>query len=232
MRNRAFRPWGALGLALLLGGSAVSLAQPPSAASHRAEGLLYRQQEQWPEAIAQFRSAIQLEPENVQNYVLLGWTQHLAGQSREAATTLWAGIVRQPLAVASFNALGIVYLVRGEAATAIVLHSWAALLQRENEIAHYNLSLAYHQRGLFGLAQAHARYASSLEPQNPHPLLALAIAQWQQGDRAAARDSYQAALGLNPQYGDRTYRRNLERAGFLPSQIALVDTLAAELTSD
>ncbi|NJK35093.1 MAG: tetratricopeptide repeat protein [Oscillatoriales cyanobacterium SM2_2_1] len=106
-----------------------------------------------------------------------------------------------------------------------MLHSWAAVLKPENEVAHFNLSLAYHQQGQYGLAIAYARYASTLEPQNPHPLLALAIAQWQQGERSSGRDSYQAALALNPQYGDRSYRSELKRAGFLPSQILLLDQL-------
>ncbi|NJK35094.1 MAG: tetratricopeptide repeat protein [Oscillatoriales cyanobacterium SM2_2_1] len=101
-------------LGICWGIGAAGYAQTPSAATHRADGLSYRQQEQWPAAIAQFRQAVALEPDNPQNYVLLGWTQHLAGQSQDAAGTLWEGVFRQPMAVAAFNALGIVYLVRGE----------------------------------------------------------------------------------------------------------------------
>jgi len=81
-------------------------------------------------------------------------TQHLAGQEDAAVSSLPQALYQDPVSVPAPNALGIVCLVSGELRGAVVVHTWAAILEPENEIAYYNLSLAFHRLQLYGLAIA------------------------------------------------------------------------------
>jgi Flp pilus assembly protein TadD len=185
----------------------------------RQTGLNYRQQERYPEAIAALKQAVALDPQNVSGRVLLGWTQHRAGQEAEATETLEQTLALNPFEVTNLNALGIVHLVSGRLPAAIVTHGWAALLKPENEIAHYNLSLGFERLGQYNWAIATAKTAAKLEPSNPHPLVALALAHWGNGDRALAQQVYRQAIGVDGRYGDSGFLNYLNEAGFSADQI-------------
>ena len=161
---------------LILGwvGGHPSLAQTPG--EYRQRGLDYRNQGQLPEAIEALDQAVVLEPENLSGRVLLGWTLHLAGEERRATAILEENRRRDPFHLETLNALGIVYLVQGQLWAAAATHTWAGLLKPNNEVAFYNLSLAFQGLALYDWSIATAEYASLLEPQNPHPLVALALA--------------------------------------------------------
>jgi tetratricopeptide (TPR) repeat protein len=50
------------------------------ASKYRELGLSYQRQKRYPEAIASMKKSVELEPNNFNGRVNLGWTQHLAGQ--------------------------------------------------------------------------------------------------------------------------------------------------------
>jgi Flp pilus assembly protein TadD len=199
------------------------------AQTYRQQALELRREDKLSEAIVLLQQATQLAPQDSGGWVLLGWTQHLNGQSEAAAQSLWQAIYHQPTNPEAFNALGIVYLVRGEIAPAIVVHSWASLLKPNNEIAYYNLSLSYQRQNLTDLAILYAKTATNLEPSNPHPLIALALAHWTAQQSEQAESYLRAGLDLNPQYGDRAYLPNLQKAGFSEAQIAQVRSMLERL---
>ncbi|NJO40064.1 MAG: tetratricopeptide repeat protein [Cyanobacteria bacterium RU_5_0] len=201
------------------GFSTAKLALAQSAAQYRESGIAYRDQGQMMEAIAALQKAVELEPDYIPGYVNLGWTLHLAGQDREAADVLQTAIQRDPFHVQTFNAIGIIYLVNNDLAGAVLAHNWAKFLKPDNEIAHYNLSLAYQRVGEFDWAIEAATQAAALEPENPHPLVALAIAHWDEGDQAAAQHVYQQAIDLDSRYADSGFLDYLNEAGFSPDQI-------------
>ena len=201
---------------------------PASAGTYRASGLGYREQLRYPEAIAAFQKADQLDPGNLSNGVLLGWTQHLAGQEDAAAQTLVNTAYQDFSHIPTFNALGIVLLTRGNLDDAVWVHSWALGLKPDNEIAYYNLSLAYQRLGQYDWAIATAQKAAQLEPSNPHPLVALAIAQWTKGDRPAAVQSYRQAVQVDGRYGDRAFLAYLKEAGFHADQIRVSEQVLAQ----
>lgn len=165
------------------------------------------------------QKAVALEPDNISGRVLLGWTQHRAGQASDAANTLLQAFYLNPFDVPTLNALGIVYLVGGQLDAAVTTHSWAALLKPDNEIAYYNLSLAFERLKQYDWAVATAREAAKLEPNNPHPPVAEAIAHWGNRDRAGAQTAYQQALALDSRYNDAAFLDYLNEAGFSPDQI-------------
>lgn len=195
-----------------------SLAQ--TAAEYRQQGLIYRNQGQWNEAMEVLETAVSLDPDNLGGRVLWGWTAHLAGKDDQAAPILEANLERDPFHLETLNALGIVYLVQGKVWPAIVTHGWAGLLKPDNEIAFYNLSLGFQRVGLWDWSIATAEYASVLEPYNPHPLVALALAQ---GSTAAREDTLAAIVEATRRLDDRYYNpdffNHLKAAGFSAEQI-------------
>lgn len=196
-----------------------------SASEYRTLGLSYRQQGRYPEAIAAMEKSVELEPENIMGRVNLGWTQHLAGKEQEAAQSLWQAIYQKPLFVPAYNALGIAYLVDSNLTAAVIVHTWAAILKPDNEIAYFNLSLALHRLKIYDLAIATANRAAILEPNNPHPLVASAIAYWDSGDKKTAKQVYARAINLDSRYSDRTFLAQLKQAAFSSSQIQIVEQI-------
>jgi Flp pilus assembly protein TadD len=201
-----------------------------SAAGHRQQGLLYRQQSQYAAAIAAFQKSVELEPENISGQVLLGWTQHLAKQPAAAATTLETALALNPFHVETANALGIVYLVGNQLTAAVMTHSWATVLKPDNEISYYNLSLAWQRLGQYDWAIAAANAAAQLEPNNPHPLVAAAIAHWGNGDQAQAQRTYRQAQRLNPGFADPVFlQEDLTAAAFSQTQVQIVQAIGQRL---
>lgn len=219
-------------IAVILSASSLLTAKPAmavtaSASENLERGLSYRQQERFPEAIAALEKSVALDPQNISSWVVLGWTHHLAGQENAAAEALRQAIYRDLSDVPAFNALGIVCLVSGNLSSAVTAHSWALILKPDNEIAYYNLSLAYHRLQKYDWAIATASQAAKLEPTNPHPLVALAIAHQGKDERPLAQQAYRRALNLDPRYGDRAFLAHLKEAGFSPDQIQATDQVLA-----
>ncbi len=190
-----------------------------SASEYRSLGLSYRASARYKEAIAALKKSVQLDPQNATGRVALGWTQHLAGQEEAAAQSLLQVIYRDPQSVPALNALGIVYLVSGCLTESVTVHTWAAMLEPNNEIPYYNLSLSLHRLHLYGLAIASAKKAAILEPNNPHPVVAQAVNYWSLGDRVSAKLAYRKALNIDPRYSDRAFLEHLRQAAFSTQQI-------------
>ncbi|MDX2242442.1 MAG: tetratricopeptide repeat protein [Leptolyngbyaceae cyanobacterium bins.302] len=217
------------GLGMITGFNAVPSGLAQSAADYRQQGLNLRDQERYPEAIAALQKSVKLEPNNLSGRVLLGWTQHKAGQQAAATATLVAALTLNPFEVPTLNALGIVYLVDGKLSNAIASHSWAALLKSNNEIAYYNLSLAFERIQQYDWAIAAAQEAAKLEPGNPHPPVAAAIAHWGNGDTTQAQALFRQAIDLDARYNDPGFLTYLNEAGFSPDQIVKSQTVLASL---
>ncbi|MEX0270634.1 tetratricopeptide repeat protein [Leptolyngbyaceae cyanobacterium UHCC 1019] len=200
-----------------------------SAADYRQQGLSLREQDRYPEAIAVLQKSVELEPQSQSGRVLLGWTQHKAGQTPAAEKTLLDTFSLNPFDVPTLNALGIVYLVGGKLNNAIAAHSWAALLKPNNEIAHYNLSLALERVGQYDWAIATAKEAAKLEPSNPHPLVAEAIAHFGNQETSLAQTLLRQAIALDSRYSDPNFLIYLNEAGFSADQIRRSQTVLRSL---
>ena len=198
-------------------------------ARNRVLGLELRGQGRLAEAIAALETSVQLDPDNLNGRVILGWTLHLAGQAADAEAALQGALEIDETHVPALNALGIVYLVDGQLDRAVETHWSAIALGEENEVAHYNLSLAYQRLGNYTEAIARAQRATELERWNPHPWVALAIAHWSAEDVAAANYAYRQALQLDSRYSTLEYLNHLSQAGFNQEQIQLTASVLASL---
>jgi tetratricopeptide (TPR) repeat protein len=207
----------------------ISQSDKQAADQYRQRGLAYRQQERFDEAIAALQKSVTLDPQNIDGRIILGWTQHLSKKDGEAAKSLWEAIYLSPNSLQAFNAIGIVYLVRGDLSQSVVLHSWAAILKDDNEIAHYNLSLAYQRLKQDDLAIAYAQKAIELEPNNPHPFVAKAITQWTSGDLNGAKKTFRDAIGVDARYRSPEFLNFLNEAGFSNEQIQTAKQVLASI---
>ena len=79
----------------------------------------------------------------------------------------------------------------------------------------------------FNSAITNAKKAVKLEPNNPHPLVALAMIYLDQGDSKKARDTYKKARDLDGRYRQKWFLAHLKEAGFSQEQIKLVEKLRA-----
>ncbi|NJL87966.1 MAG: tetratricopeptide repeat protein [Leptolyngbyaceae cyanobacterium SM1_1_3] len=214
--------------------SRAPLAYPPflidaaAADFYRQRGLEYRGRQNFERAIAALKTSVALDPYNSNGYVVLGWTEHLAGQENAAAQTLQQALQQDADTVPALNALGIVYLVSGDLQAAVKAHTRAAELQPDNEIAYYNLSLAYQRLQDYDAAIQNALKATELEPSNPHPWVALAIAYWSQQATSAAQQAYQQAIALDGRYRDRAFLAHLIKAGFSSEQVEITSEVLAD----
>ncbi|MGD1909756.1 MAG: tetratricopeptide repeat protein [Rivularia sp. (in: cyanobacteria)] len=215
--------------ATLIANQPVLAAQ--SAGEYRLLGLKYRQLRRYDEAIKIMQKSVELEPENISGRVNLGWTLHLAGKEAEAAQSLWKAIYQKPSFVPAYNALGIVYLVDGNLPAAVLVHTTAAFLKPDNEIAFYNLSLAFHQLEIHPLAITTANRAAILEPNNPHPLVAAAISYWDSDDKIDAQQVYRQAINLDVRYSQSSFLSHLQKAAFTPEQINVVNQVLSSIKS-
>ncbi|PZV13069.1 MAG: hypothetical protein DCF20_16120 [Pseudanabaena sp.] len=205
----------------------VTQADKRAADEYRQMGLNYRRQERFDDAIAALQKSVALDPSNIDGHIILGWTQHLSKKHDDAAKSLWDAIYLSPTSPQAFNAIGIVYLVRGDLPQSVVLHSWAALLKTDNEIAHYNLSLAYQRLQQYDLAIAYAQKAIELEPNNPHHFVASAIAQWASGDQTNAKKTFRDAITVDSRYRSPEFLNFLNEAGFNNDQIQIAKQVLA-----
>jgi Flp pilus assembly protein TadD len=226
---------GLIGWIFVSGCGVSSLADSPRptvAMEQRTIGLTYRAQGRYPEAIAAFSTSVAFDPTNLAGRVGLGWTQHLAGQAAPATETLVQTAYQDPFHVPTLNALGIVLLTRGYLHDAVMAHSWALGLKPDNEIAYYNLSLAYYRLQKYDWAIAMARRAGQLESSNPHPFVALAIAYEAQGDGNSARRAYRQAVQLDGRYREPDFLNNLSEAGFAVTQIQAAKQVLKQSSSN
>ncbi|HEY9880035.1 MAG TPA: tetratricopeptide repeat protein [Leptolyngbyaceae cyanobacterium] len=196
-----------------------------AAERYRQAGLRYRQSGNFEGAIAALKIAAALDPLNPNSYVILGWTQHLAGNRSAAAQTLETALDQTSENVPALNALGIVYLVEGDLQAAIATHNRAAELKPNNEIAHYNLSLAHQRLGQLEQAQTHAELATQLEPNNPHPWVALALVHWSKEEQPQAQKLYQQVVEMDGRYQYADFLPKLAKAGFSPEQIQMTEAV-------
>jgi tetratricopeptide (TPR) repeat protein len=198
-----------------------SAADRKAAQKYRQSGLKLRQQGNYIEAIQSFEKAAKLDPNNLSGRVLWGWTLHLAEKETEATEVLQQVLAEDASNIPALNALGIVYLVSGNLNDAVKTHQQAVSLNPKNEIAHYNLALAYQRLKEYDPALTHAKEATQLEPNNPHTWVAIALVYWDKGDKPQAKAMYQRAINLDSRYRQSSFLSHLKLAGFSAAQIQL-----------
>jgi Flp pilus assembly protein TadD len=88
--------------------------KPDHAVAHRELGTALAARAQYPEAVAQYRTAIQLDPEDVDAYVGLGSVLEKAGELPDAEDALKQGLQHAPRDARLHYRLALVYIDMNE----------------------------------------------------------------------------------------------------------------------
>jgi pentatricopeptide repeat protein len=182
--------------------SLVELGLPPPIEAHVSLGSVYMGKEMYPQAAAEFRRALEIDPQYVRAISGLARVYDRT-DSLEKAIELWerAMAISPDMMELHFHA-GFSYYAAGRLDQAIAAWQEAARLQPEFAQPHFQLGIAYEDRG--DTERAVEAYQEALQV-NPLYVLAnynLGHLYKRLGRMEEAVDQFQQAIETNPQYGD------------------------------
>ena len=181
----------------------------PSASDHMALGLDYRDQGQLDEAVAEFKEAIQLDPEFVEAHYNLGLTYVDQGELELAVAEQQEAIGLAPDLAEAHNGLGMAYYGLGRVDEAIAAYEEAIELDPDLSDAHFNLGHAYSDLGQHEQALAAYREAAQLEPDDHEIHHNVGVACIKQGMVTDAIEAWETAAGINPDFAETHYALGL-----------------------
>ncbi|MGC2480836.1 MAG: tetratricopeptide repeat protein, partial [Candidatus Sulfotelmatobacter sp.] len=140
-----------------------ALASKPSAELHSELGLTEGQLGDLPGAAAEFRRALQLDPQLAPAHLLLGETLRRQGDHAGALAQFRKAVAIDPNEPRAQLNLGKELKASGDLAGAIAAFQRAIELKPDFEDAHYNLGLALRAQGKTGAAQKEMKEISALD---------------------------------------------------------------------
>ncbi len=134
------------------------------ALEHVYAGSAYSDLGRLPEAIAQFRAALRMEPDYADAHLDLGVALARSGRLPEAIAEFSAALQDDPARADAQDDLGNALVQAGRLPEAIAHYRAALRLQPDSAQAHYNLALALQSTGQSGEARAEYEQAIRLDP--------------------------------------------------------------------
>jgi len=174
------------------------------------------------EAIAEYRAAVQIRPDDAELRDNLGIALAKQGRIEEAVAEYTAALRIDPNCAEAHNSMGLALAAQGRLAEAIAEYQAASRIDPDLAEPHSNLGTAFAQQG--NVDEAAAEYAQALQI-NPYYAEAhfnLANLLVGQGRIPEAEMEYKAALRINPDYAEA--HNNL--GNLLSSQGQLEDAIA------
>jgi len=165
---------------------------------HVARGGEFYQKQQLAQAVQEFRSAAQLDPQNADLQALLSCT--FAEQRRwdEAISAAQGAVRLDPNDDLAHTTLAFALGGKGDRDGEITEYREALRLNPNNELAHANLGVALGNKGDWDEEITEEREALRLNPNNDMAHTSIGIALRSEGDLDGAIAQYREALRLNP----------------------------------
>ena len=179
-----------------------ALTPTPSADEHIDRGVAYAEQGQLDEALAEYRRAIELEPDNAGAYRNVGTSLGEQGQWEEAAVAYERAIELDPEFGEAYGDLVAVYLNLERLSDAVAAGERAIELSPDYAGAHNNLGVAYREQGRTDEATAQWQEAIELDPDNVNPRVHLGRSYGMQGRLDEAIVQLQEAIRIDPDYAN------------------------------
>jgi tetratricopeptide (TPR) repeat protein len=139
---------------------------PDSSIVHQNLGSLYRSENRYDEALAEYQEAIQANPYDADSYFYLAFLYSDMARWGEAQEACQKALELDPDHAAAHNLLGILYSCVGDSRRAMVEYRRALEINPDYAAAHRNLGLEYEHKGKLEQAQAEYEKAVSLMPEN------------------------------------------------------------------
>jgi serine/threonine-protein kinase len=152
------------------------------------------------EAIAYYRAAVALRPDNAPARNNLGLALKDKGDMAGAIAEFRAAVALDPKLARAYTNLGNALDRKGDLPRALAAHRKAIALDTKLAWAHDNLGAAYQAMGDWVRAIAEHHRAIQLDPQFPGAYYNLGNALLAQGDVKGAIAAYHRALALDPQF--------------------------------
>jgi len=163
-------------------------------------GQAYERRGNLPQAVANYRRAIEVDSNDYQALSNLGGVWIKQGRLDEAMSCFRRALAAEGRCLDAHNNLGVVLLARGETDRAIESFRRAVAIHPQYVEARLNLGLALTREGRGGEALRHLAQACHLRPDRPDAFCALGAALAAQGRSEEAIGSFRRALAMNPRY--------------------------------
>ncbi|MGD1075745.1 MAG: tetratricopeptide repeat protein, partial [Thermodesulfovibrionales bacterium] len=181
---------------------------PDSFMGHYNLGMAYVSQGELDSAIAEFQTAIRLNPAYADAHYNLGLACASQGQWDSAIAEYEIAIQLVPTNAKAHNNLGNAYVFQGQLDRAVAEFQTALRLNPAYVKAHNNLGIAYQSQGQVDSAITEFQAALQLNPDYVEAHTGLGIAYQSQGQVDSAITEFQTALQLNPNFHEARRRLN------------------------
>lgn len=160
------------------------------------------QKKQYPEAIAQLKKAIALDPTSQDAYSALGNAYLQTGKTKEAIDAYKNQIRVNPTSADAYNSLANAYLQSGNHAEAEKQYSTSARMDASSTYAPYALGNVYLQDGRNAEAKTQFAKVVKIAPKDAHGYYGLAAVANKQGDYGEAVTQANRAISLKKDFAE------------------------------
>ena len=176
---------------------------------HNTLGKIYVQTRNWDNAVAEFREASRLNPENADLLFELGKAQYRAGKFADARQSFESCIHLQPEHERAYYNLGTTFMQLGNLSQALTAYKKAAQIDPTYASAHFSAADVLSRQKNYAAAQEYYKKAAVLEPDNDRYLLAQGINEFRLNTFAVAEGTFRKALAVNDQLPETNYNLSL-----------------------
>lgn len=182
----------------------------PSSLAHKSLGVLFHEQGRREEAAAEYRKAVQIDPEDPEGYNNLGTILKEEGRPEEAEAQFRKAIEADPDFAGSYNNLALVAMDRQDYDLAGPLLEKALERSPLDPLIYNNRGNLFFHIGKLPEAEADFRKALALRSDYAEPHNGIGSILGRRGDRSGEILEYRKALEIRPPYVEA--RLNLARA--------------------
>ena len=180
--------------------SASAQWMPDFPENHSTIAYIFYRLDDGPNAIAEARTALSMDPQNAEAYQILGLALHSNGQYAAAVHAFLESLGRDPENSDTYYDLGITLHADGNQTAAIDAYRHALQLKRDFWQAHSNLGLILHEENKLDEALAEYREAKRLAPEEASVRNNLGNTYCDKGDFDAAMRELRELYQQHPEW--------------------------------
>jgi protein O-mannosyl-transferase len=178
---------------------------PHKARPYNGRGLIYFQQGDFIDAMADLNKAVKINPDYAEAYNNRGLVYGSQNNFPEALANFNKAVKIDPADAQAYNNRGFIYASQGDFTQAIKEIKKAITLNPDFTDAYYNLGKIYNVQGRLPQAISEYDKAITINPDDENAYLNRGSAYYQRGETAQAIADYHKAIALDPAHADTYY---------------------------